>query len=117
MDLYAGVGLFSWTMTSRFKRVTAVESSAAAVADLMHNVPKAGAVRSSVDEYLSHTIRSARFRPGRPAPTGLGKHAVRHLLRMKPKRDHIVACDPATLARDMAQLLAAGYDMEQYDLS
>ena len=45
--------------------------------------------------------------------SGLGKHAVRHLLRIKPKRIHIVARDRATLARDMSQLLAAGYQIER----
>ena len=117
VDLYAGVGLFSWSMMSRFERVTAVESSAAAVADLIHNVPKAEAVRSSVDEYLSTVVDAPDFVLADPPRSGLGKHAVRHLLRTKPKRMHIVACDPATLARDMAPLLAAGYRMEQYDLS
>ena len=113
VDLYAGVGLFSWSMMSRFERVTAVESSAAAVADLIHNVPKVEAVRSSVDEYLSTVVDAPDFVLADPPRSGLGKHAVRHLLRIKPKRMHIVACDPATLARDMAQFLAAGYQMER----
>jgi 23S rRNA (uracil1939-C5)-methyltransferase len=113
IDLYAGVGLFSWSMTDRFERVTAVESSAAAVADTMHNVPKADAVRSSVDEYLSVMADAPDFVLADPPRSGLGKHAVRHLLRIKPKRIHIVACDPATLARDMSQLLAAGYQIER----
>jgi 23S rRNA (uracil1939-C5)-methyltransferase len=112
VDLYAGVGLFSWPMMSRFERVTGVESSAAAVGDLMHNVPKAEAVRSSVDEYLSVQVDAPDFVLADPPRSGLGKHAVRHLLRIKPKRIHIVACDPSTLARDVAQLLAAGYQLE-----
>jgi 23S rRNA (uracil1939-C5)-methyltransferase len=112
VDLYAGVGLFSWPMMSRFERVTGVESSAAAVGDLIHNVPKAEAVRSSVDEYLSVQVDAPDFVLADPPRSGLGKHAVRHLLRIKPKRIHIVACDPSTLARDVAQLLAAGYQLE-----
>jgi 23S rRNA (uracil1939-C5)-methyltransferase len=112
IDLYAGVGLFSWSMMGRFERVTAVESSAAAIADTMHNVPKAEAARSSVDEYLSVLADAPDFVLADPPRSGLGKHAVRHLLRLKPKRIHIVACDPATLARDMSQFLAAGYHIE-----
>ena len=89
--------------------MTAVESSNAAVSDLIHNVPKVDAVRSSVDEYLSTQSQTPDFVLADPPRAGLGKHAVRHLLRLKPKQIHIVACDPATLARDMAPLLAGGY--------
>lgn len=113
LDLYAGVGLFSWTMASRFERVTGVESSSAAVADFIYNVPKAEAVRSSVDEYLSTLTDAPDFVLADPPRAGLGKHAVRHLVRLKPKRIHIVSCDPATLARDIGPLLAAGYGLEK----
>jgi 23S rRNA (uracil1939-C5)-methyltransferase len=113
VDLYAGVGLFSWPMVSRFERVTSIESSNAAVADLIHNVPKVEAVRTSVDEYLSTQTEAPDFLLADPPRAGLGKHAVRHLVRLKPKRIHIVACDPATLARDVAPLLAAGYAIEK----
>jgi 23S rRNA (uracil1939-C5)-methyltransferase len=112
LDLYAGVGLFSWTLSSQFESVTAVESSNAAVSDLIHNVPKALAVRSSVDEYLAAQTEAPDFVLADPPRSGLGKHAVRHLLRLKPKQMVIVACDPATLARDMAPLLAAGYEID-----
>jgi 23S rRNA (uracil1939-C5)-methyltransferase len=113
LDLYAGVGLFSWSMTSRFKRVTGVESSAAAVADFAYNVPKAEGVRSAVDEYLSTQTEAPDFVLADPPRSGLGKHAVRRLVSLKPKRVHIVACDPATLARDMGPLFAAGYRLEK----
>lgn len=113
LDLYAGVGLFSWTLASQFKAVTAVESSNAAVADLVHNVPKAAAVRSSVDEYLATQSEAPDFVLADPPRAGLGKHAVRHLLRLRPPEMAIVACDPATLARDLAPLLAAGYGLNR----
>ena len=113
LDLYAGVGLFSWTLSSQFQSVTAVESSNAAVSDLINNVPKAAAVRSSVDEYLATQTEAPDFVLADPPRSGLGKHAVRHLLRLKPRQITIVACDPATLARDMAPLLAGGYAMDR----
>jgi 23S rRNA (uracil1939-C5)-methyltransferase len=112
LDLYAGVGLFSWTLAAQFKSVTAVESSNAAVADLIHNVPKAGAVRSSVDEYLATQNEPPDFVLADPPRAGLGKHAVRHLLRLMPRQITIVACDPATLARDLTPLLAGGYRID-----
>jgi 23S rRNA (uracil1939-C5)-methyltransferase len=113
LDLYAGVGLFSWTLATQFKTVTAVESSNAAISDLIYNVPKAAAVRSSVDEYLATQTEAPDFVLADPPRSGLGKHAVRHLLRLKPKQITIVACDPSTLARDVAPLLAGGYAMDE----
>jgi 23S rRNA (uracil1939-C5)-methyltransferase len=113
LDLYAGVGLFSWPMASRFQRVSAVESSNAAVADLIHNVPKAEAVRAPVDEFVAGLTEAPDFVLADPPRSGLGKQVVRQLVRLKPNRIHIVACDPSTLARDLSPLLAAGYHIEK----
>jgi 23S rRNA (uracil1939-C5)-methyltransferase len=48
-----------------------------------------------------------------PPRTGLGKTVVARLARLAPKRIVIVACDPATLARDLPGLLAAGYEIDR----
>ena len=41
---------------------------------------------------------------------------IGYLARLKPARITIVACNPATLARDLAGLLAAGYQLDQVAL-
>ncbi len=41
---------------------------------------------------------------------------LRELLRLRPPRITIVSCDPATLARDLAPLAAAGYRIERLTL-
>jgi 23S rRNA (uracil1939-C5)-methyltransferase len=43
----------------------------------------------------------------------LGKRAVEQLVRLVPAHLTIVACDPATLARDLAGLMAGGYRLER----
>ena len=48
-----------------------------------------------------------------PPRAGLGKAVVKELSRLKPPRIAIVSCDPATLARDLAGLLADGYEIEK----
>ena len=41
---------------------------------------------------------------------------VNRIAELKPRQVTIVACDPATLARDLAGLVAAGYRVERMAL-
>jgi len=113
LDLYAGVGLFSLPLAKRFAKVTAVESGSTAIRDLIFNAERAGtavdARQSSVDAYLASLTTAPDFVLADPPRSGLGKIAVAHLARLRPARVTIVACDPATLARDLAGLMNAGY--------
>jgi 23S rRNA (uracil1939-C5)-methyltransferase len=117
VDLYAGVGLFSLPLAASCDRVTAVESSASAVADLEFNAKRAEAavniVKSDVDEYIANLEAAPELLVADPPRAGIGKVVTRHLVRLKPARIHIVACDPATLARDLAVLLAGGYRIDR----
>ena len=120
LDLYAGVGLFSIPMARRFAEVTAVESGAGAVRDLSWNAEQAGvkvtAMVESAAEYLHLVERAPEFVLLDPPRTGIGKEIVRRLGELKPPTVVIVSCDPATLARDLAGLLAAGYKLEKLAL-
>jgi 23S rRNA (uracil1939-C5)-methyltransferase len=119
-DLYAGVGLFSIPLRRKLEFVTAVENSAAAVADLRVNAERAGldipAVRQSVDEFLRGRDEAPDFVLADPPREGLGKPVMKELTRLRPRRLHIVACDPATLARDLRYLLESGYRLERLTL-
>jgi 23S rRNA (uracil1939-C5)-methyltransferase len=120
-DLYAGVGLFSLALARRFGQVQAVESGIGAVRDLEFNAERAGianlrAERSSAEDYLTKLDRAPDFVLLDPPRTGLGKIVVGRLSELKPPRVTIVSCDPATLARDLAALLAAGYSIEKLTL-
>lgn len=115
LDLYAGVGLFTLAMARRFARVTAVESGSGAVRDLRHNAGLAGlsveGVQSSVDQYVEQLQAAPDFVLADPPRSGLGSRAVAALARLHPRALTIVSCDPATLARDLAALCAAGYTL------
>ena len=117
LDLYAGVGLFSVPLMQRFRSVTAVESGSSAVSDLKVNAPSVRAVRASADEYLTGLTDAPDFVLADPPREGLGKLAARELVRLRPRQLHIVACDPATLARDMRPLLDAGYEVERMTMA
>lgn len=120
LDLYAGVGLFSIPLARRFAGVTAVETSTSAAGDLEFNAARAGCAVSvrqqATEEYLESLEKAPDFVLADPPRAGLGKRAVRELLRLRPPRLVVVACDPATLARDLGALTAGGYAIERMTL-
>jgi 23S rRNA (uracil1939-C5)-methyltransferase len=121
LDLYAGVGLFSIPLASRFKSVTAVESGGGAVRDLQFNAERAGltnidAQQRTAEESLAGIAEAPDFILLDPPRAGLGKAVVERLLRLRAPSVTIVACDPATLARDLSALLAGGYHIDRMAL-
>jgi 23S rRNA (uracil1939-C5)-methyltransferase len=116
LDLYAGAGLFSIPLARQFGKVTAVESGASAARDLQFNAERAGVTvqlaQTNVESFLADCTNRPDFVLADPPRAGLGKVVVSHLARLEPPRITIVACDPATLARDLAGLIAAGYRIE-----
>jgi 23S rRNA (uracil1939-C5)-methyltransferase len=117
LDLYAGVGLFTLPLARRFQRVIAVESGSGAVRDLEANAARieqtVEASQSTVDNFLETFAEPCDLVVADPPRAGLGKLAVKRLVALAPHRIVIVACDPATLARDLVPLLAAGYAIEK----
>jgi 23S rRNA (uracil1939-C5)-methyltransferase len=121
LDLYAGVGLFSLPLAARFQHVTAVESGGGAVRDLQFNAERAGvanltAVQHTAEEFLAGVTERPDFVLLDPPRSGLGKPVVERLLALRAPRVTIVACDPATLARDLSALLAGGYRLDRLAL-
>ncbi|MCS7314502.1 MAG: class I SAM-dependent RNA methyltransferase [Bryobacteraceae bacterium] len=120
LDLYAGVGLFTLPMARRFAQVTAVESSGPAAEDLAFNTQRAGLPvevrRADAAAFLASLTDAPDFVLADPPRAGLGPNVVRELLRLKPPGIRLVGCDPATLARDLALLVAGGYRLEHLTL-
>lgn len=120
MDLYSGVGLFSTVLAKRFARVIAVEAGADAHRDLIENASRAGTAiashQAAVEEFLVEFSETPDFILADPPRAGIGKQAATQLLRIRAPRLTLVSCDPATLARDLAQLTAGGYRIERIAL-
>jgi 23S rRNA (uracil1939-C5)-methyltransferase len=115
-DLYAGVGLFAPALAARFRQVIAVETGSGAVRDLQFNAERAGltnvrAEAKMVEEFLQEQESPADFVLLDPPRAGLGKAVVRRLVELQPRQMVLVACDPSTLARDLAGLVAGGYEI------
>ena len=119
MDLDVGVGLCAKVRSRNFERVIAVESSPQSFADLEYNSPEnVKPIRAAVSEYLERAggNKSLDLIVVDPPRGGLGRKVTAGLVRLRPPRLTYVSCDPATLARDLVPLLAAGYRVEQAHL-
>jgi 23S rRNA (uracil1939-C5)-methyltransferase len=128
LDLYAGVGLFSTGLACNFRHTVSVESSPTAAADLKYNLAVNGkAVQATAEQYLSQEKGSAgkhALPPPQkpdlivvdPPRSGLGDTVARALASSSAPRVTYVSCDPATLARDLVPLQAAGYRVEEVHL-
>jgi len=123
LDLYAGVGLFSAALAPSFHHIFGVEASQTSHGDLVQNVPaNVKAVGARTEDFLRSDY--PRSRPAQrpdlvvldPPRTGAGKAVIRSLVEIRAARVRYVSCDPATLARDLASLLAAGYHIEEAHL-
>ncbi len=120
LDLYAGVGLFSIPLAKRFRETIAVEAGAGPARDLEANSAQAGVnlrvERKTAERFLQSLERRPDFALLDPPRAGIGAEVVKQLARLKPPRVSIVACDPVTLARDLAGLAQAGYAIESVTL-
>lgn len=119
LDLYAGAGLFTLPLAQNFRQVEAVEAAPFSFGDLKHNVPANVTVhRQLTADFLARYsgAGSLDLVVADPPRTGLGEAVTKQLAALQPKRLTYVSCDPATLARDLKALLAAGFRIENMDL-
>lgn len=119
VDLYAGVGLFSVPLSTRFQQVTAVERGRSAFDDLERNATQANgnleAVRAAAEEFLAKLENTPDLIVADPPRAGLNHVITGELLRLKPANLTLVSCDPTTMARDLKKLLTA-YHVERLTL-
>ena len=117
LDLYAGVGLFAVPLAGSFERVIAVESSQTSHSDLRYNSPEnVRAVHATTEQHLQKFSDTPGLVVVDPPRGGLGEAVAQALGRLQAPRLTYVSCDPATLARDLRVLSAAGYVIEQAHL-
>jgi 23S rRNA (uracil1939-C5)-methyltransferase len=117
LDLYAGVGLFALPLARSFERVIAVESSQISHSDLQYNTPgNMQAVNATTEQHLQSSSDTPDLVVVDPPRGGLGEAVAQALGRLQAPCLIYVSCDPATLARDLRVLTAAGYAIEQAHL-
>ncbi len=121
LDLYAGTGLFTLPLSQEFREVMAVEAAPFSFHDLRRNTPSnVKAYRETTEQFLhrggDHWTTHFDVVVVDPPRSGLGEAVARELSRLFASRLTYVSCDPATLARDLRLLLAAGFRVEEIHL-
>jgi tRNA/tmRNA/rRNA uracil-C5-methylase (TrmA/RlmC/RlmD family) len=120
LDLFGGVGLFARILGAQLGaggRVVLVESDSRASRLAKRNLrslPQAVVVAERVDRWLrQRSVTHADLVVLDPPRAGAGRDVITALLRLRPRRVLYVACDPASLARDVAFARDAGYRLAQ----
>jgi 23S rRNA (uracil1939-C5)-methyltransferase len=120
IDLYSGTGAISLLLARRCRRVYGIEVAAAAVADAVGNARVngidnctflTGEVRYVLPALLRDGVR-ADVVVADPPRAGFHPKALAALVTLAPARLVYVSCNPATLARDVGELLRHGYRLE-----
>ncbi len=134
-DLYCGIGTISLFLASRARKVYGVESVGQAVEDARHNAARNGienveffvgkaedVVPAFYEEMLARenagdAVAGQDIRPHvvvvDPPRKGCAESLLATIVQMAPERIVYVSCNPATLARDLKYLAAAGYVAEK----
>lgn len=116
-DLYSGTGAISLLLARQARAVYGIELQPAAIEDATRNAAAngianctflAGEVRHVMPELLRKGVR-AEVVVADPPRAGFHPKALRAVLALQPGRLVYVSCNPATLARDLGVLRAAGY--------
>jgi len=116
-DLYAGVGLFSRVLATRFAQITAVEiAESAASALAATKLRNLTAVKATTLDFLQ-SAAVARDRPDLivldPPRSGAGAQTCALLARINAPTLVYVSCSPQTLAADLSSLAAANYSVHR----
>ena len=114
LDVYCGVGLFSAFLAPRCKRLIGVESSASACEDFAVNLDEFDHVElyeGMAEDVMPHLEAEPDLALVDPPRAGLERDVLDSILKMKQRILAYVSCDPSTLARDAARLIAGGYQL------
>ena len=114
LDIYCGVGLFSAFLASKCERLIGIESSPSACDDFVVNLDEFDhvelyeAVAEDVIPQLEVEQPVVLLDPPR---AGVDKRALDGIRQLAPRFIAYASCDPSTLARDAARLIAGGYHL------
>lgn len=120
LDLFCGMGNFSIPLAGRCRSLLGIEGQASAIRSARSNSRKAGLSNTEFYQMPLHTacdelVGAARsfacvvIDPPRQGAPGL----ARQLAAFTGKRLVYISCDPATLCRDLAELIKTGFTLRR----
>lgn len=121
VDLYCGAGTIGLSMADRAFRLIGVEVVPEAVDNAKENASRNGYTNAEFicadAAQATRQLKERGIRPDvvvvDPPRKGCGDSVLSDLAEMAPKRIVMVSCNPATAARDVAELEAIGYRTKQ----
>ncbi|MBN1453746.1 MAG: class I SAM-dependent RNA methyltransferase [Anaerolineales bacterium] len=122
LDVYCGVGLFSAFLAPRCERLIGIESSPSACEDFAANLDEFDHVElyeGTAEDVIPHLNAEQPIVLVDPPRAGVDKRALDAIRQLAPQVIAYLSCDPSTLARDAARLIAGGYslvDVTPFDL-
>ncbi len=127
LDLYCGTGTITLCLARHAKKAIGVEIVPQAIEDAKFNAAQNGMENAEffcMDAgQAAKMLADRRTRPDvivvDPPRKGVSADVIEAISAMAPQRVVYVSCDPATLARDLKLLTAAGYTLqtaEAFDL-
>ncbi|TMV07306.1 23S rRNA (uracil(1939)-C(5))-methyltransferase RlmD [Paenibacillus thermoaerophilus] len=120
VDAYCGSGTIGLWLAPQAKEIRGIELVPEAVEDACRNALASGADNATfhvgrAEKLLPAWVRDG-FRPDvlvvDPPRTGCDDALLAAALEVKPERFVYVSCNPSTLAKDCAKLIAGGYRLE-----
>jgi 23S rRNA (uracil1939-C5)-methyltransferase len=125
LDVYCGVGLFSAFLVPHCERLIGIESSPSACEDFAANLDEfdhvelyEGAAEDVIPAFVGQ-IANLPYILLDPPRAGIDVRALDAIRDLSPQVITYISCDPSTLARDAARLVAAGYrlvDVTPFDM-
>jgi 23S rRNA (uracil1939-C5)-methyltransferase len=118
LDVYAGSGIIGMYLSSKFKRVIALEIDRGSVTRGQHDVERLGIGNL---EFLKTDAKYLEIPEGTdlitvdPPRSGLNKEVRQVINTSNVKQLIYVSCDVATWARDVAEFEKAGWHLKQFE--
>jgi 23S rRNA (uracil1939-C5)-methyltransferase len=120
LDLYCGAGVLTCLLARKIGHVTGVDLEPSAIEAARSTAARNGSGAEFLCADAAHAFtqwQSDGKRPGLvtadPPRSGLSAAVLEGLAALSPPRILYVSCDPATMARDIKHLAAAGYRAER----